>query len=66
MFSIVETIGEKLGIISITVSLADKKANVTYDSEKTNAGEISSWIYDMGFDTAILTVNGNLLNGMDL
>lgn len=66
IFSIIETISEKLGIISITVSLADKKANVAYDSEKTNAENISSWIYDMGFDTSILTVDGNSLKGMSM
>ncbi|XP_077290044.1 copper-transporting ATPase 1 isoform X2 [Arctopsyche grandis] len=60
------TVGEKLGIINITVSLSDKNASIKYDSEKTNPSEISSWIYDMGFDTNILNDDGNCLKNNGL
>ncbi len=43
------------GVIGVTVSLANKEAFVVYDAEKTNANDISGAIYDMGFDTEILT-----------
>ena len=43
------------GVIGVIVSLANKEAFVVYDSVKTNANDISSNIYDMGFDTEILT-----------
>ncbi len=41
------------GVIGVNVSLANKEAFVVYNSRKTNATDISSNIYDMGFDAKV-------------
>ncbi len=41
------------GVIGVNVSLANKEAFVVYNSRKTNATNISSNIYDMGFDAKV-------------
>lgn len=45
------TVPTRDGVGGVKVSLANKEAFVVYDALKTNAKDISSDIYDMGFDT---------------
>lgn len=37
------------GVVSVTVSLQDNSASVTYDSSKTSSGALAEAIEDMGF-----------------
>uniref|UniRef100_A0A8D8UT73 P-type Cu(+) transporter n=2 Tax=Cacopsylla melanoneura TaxID=428564 RepID=A0A8D8UT73_9HEMI len=51
-------IGARQGVDSIKVSLADKEAVILYNPHLVSPKELSEAIYDMGFDTTVLTVNG--------
>ena len=47
-------------VAGIKVSLTNKEAFVVYNSQQTNASEISASIYDMGFDADVLETFTNL------
>ncbi|RXG53096.1 Copper-transporting ATPase 1 [Armadillidium vulgare] len=53
--NIEKTIGDKPGVISIKVSLQDKKGDVTYDSKETNVNRIKEDIEDMGFIANVIS-----------
>ncbi|KAL1465064.1 hypothetical protein WDU94_004659, partial [Cyamophila willieti] len=52
-------IGARQGVDSIKVSLADKEAVISYNPHLVSPKELSEAIYDMGFDTTVMTVNGS-------
>ncbi|GLV37053.1 ATP7 [Carabus blaptoides fortunei] len=51
-------IGGKTGVESITVSLAEKLATISYLCNVTSPYELAEQIEDMGFDTKVRSVNG--------
>lgn len=51
--NIEKNISGKPGIISISVSLVNKRANVVFDPDKTNPADIAESIDDMGFEAKL-------------
>ncbi len=60
------TLPTRDGVTGVKVSLVNKEAFVVYDSLKTNAKDISSDIYDMGFDTEIAAQFSSLSEPLQL
>ncbi|KAL1117904.1 hypothetical protein AAG570_004217 [Ranatra chinensis] len=57
--NIQSTISQKPGIHSISVSLENKEALVTFSSEETSPELIADMISDMGFDTSVAGKEGS-------
>ncbi|KAK3860857.1 hypothetical protein Pcinc_033120 [Petrolisthes cinctipes] len=54
--NIQSTVGGKPGILTIKVSLEEKRGYVTYDPGLTSPGQVRDYIDDMGFEAALLDV----------
>lgn len=52
---------EKLGIKDVNVSLEDKEAKVSYNTDDVTADQIAMYIEDMGFTAYVKEVNGKIL-----
>ena len=62
--NVLGSISKKEGVESIDVSLENKEAIVSYFPKQITPDAISTAIYDMGFDTALLEINGLKHKGM--
>ncbi|RZF32518.1 hypothetical protein LSTR_LSTR016591, partial [Laodelphax striatellus] len=50
-------ISGKQGIVSISVSLEKKVADVKFKPNEVDAPTIAEWIEDMGFETSVIDIN---------
>ncbi|XP_051172178.1 copper-transporting ATPase 1 isoform X3 [Leptopilina boulardi] len=63
--SITGVILEKSGVKTIQVSLDEKEAKVSYNNDEITADKIAYFIEDMGFDTYVKEINGQLENKLE-